>query len=200
MASGRSRILRWLLPLSIAAIALVLLRPLWLPALAQYLVRSEAPVKADLIVVPAGDYFGNRILKACELLRGGHAPAALVSGPCCYYGQLESHLAIAFAERNGCPADRLISFPNDGTSTVSEAAAIVSELRRRNVGTFLVVTSNYHTRRTGRAYARFADRSTFRVVAAPDRYFRPEDWWRDREAQKIVFFEWSKTVATWIGL
>jgi uncharacterized SAM-binding protein YcdF (DUF218 family) len=151
-------------------------------------------------VVPAGDFYGLRLLRACELLQSGYAPAVLVSGPCCYYGQVESEAAIAFAVRRGCPADRLISFPNDGTSTVSEAAAIAPELRRRNVRTFLVVTSDYHTRRTGRAYARVAHRSAFRVVAAPDKYFRPEDWWRDRQAQKILFFEWSKVVATWIGL
>jgi uncharacterized SAM-binding protein YcdF (DUF218 family) len=200
VASGRSRVLRWLLPPLIVAFALILLHPLWLAAMGRYLVRAEAPVKAGLIVVPAGDYFGNRVLKACDLMKAGYAPAALVSGPCCYYGRHESDLAIAFAERRGCPADRLISFPNNATNTVDEAAAIVAELRRRNIGSFLVVTSNYHTRRTGRAYARFADPSGFRLVAAPDRYFRPEDWWRDRESQKVVFFEWSKTVATWIGL
>jgi uncharacterized SAM-binding protein YcdF (DUF218 family) len=200
VAFGRSRLLRWLLPLLIVVVAILLSSPWWLPAMGWCLVRSEAPVKADLIVVPAGDYFGNRILKACELLRQDYAPAALVSGPCCYYGVVESELAIALAKRNGCPADRLISFPNNGLNTIDEASAIVPELRRRNVRKFLIVTGNYHTRRTGRAYERLVAPSAFRVVAAPDKYFRPENWWRNREARKIFFFEWSKTVATWLGL
>jgi hypothetical protein len=39
-----------------------------------------------------------------------------------------------------------------------------------------------------------------RTVAAPDQFFRPDSWWRNREAQKTVFFEWSKTVATALGI
>jgi hypothetical protein len=39
-----------------------------------------------------------------------------------------------------------------------------------------------------------------RTVAAPDEFFRAESWWRSRQAQKTVFMEWSKTVATAIGM
>jgi hypothetical protein len=36
-------------------------------------------------------------------------------------------------------------------------------------------------------------------VTAADEYFKADSWWRDREAQKTVFFEWSKTIATALG-
>jgi hypothetical protein len=39
-----------------------------------------------------------------------------------------------------------------------------------------------------------------RTVTAPDEYFHPDSWWRSREGQKTVFFEWSKTVATALGI
>jgi hypothetical protein len=39
-----------------------------------------------------------------------------------------------------------------------------------------------------------------RTVAAPGEYFHPDSWWRNREGQKTVFFEWSKTVATALGI
>jgi len=182
-----------------AAAIFVSAYPLWFGWMGSFLVRQDGPAKAGLIVVLAGDQYGNRILKACELLREGYAPKALISGPCCYYGDIESEAEIAFGTKHGCPADRLISFPVKAMNTVDEAAELTAELHRRGVHRFLVVTSNYHSRRAGNAFRRVADPSEFRVVAAPDRFFDPGNWWKDREGQKVVFLEWSKTVATWLG-
>jgi hypothetical protein len=39
-----------------------------------------------------------------------------------------------------------------------------------------------------------------RVVAAPDEFFRPDSWWRSRQAQKTVFAEWCKTIASAFGI
>jgi len=39
-----------------------------------------------------------------------------------------------------------------------------------------------------------------RVVAAPDRWFRADGWWKSREGLKIAFMEWSKTFATAAGI
>jgi len=109
-------------------------------------------------------------------------------------------MAIEFATRRGCPAAWFIPFPIRGNSTVEEAGEIVPELNRLHVARFIIVTSNYHTRRAARVYARLAPRDRFRVVAAPDWAFRPEDWWRSREGRKQCFLEWSKTLANWAGL
>jgi hypothetical protein len=43
--------------------------PIWLTALAGYLVHSDAPVPADMIVVLAGDFTGSRIFTAGGLVR-----------------------------------------------------------------------------------------------------------------------------------
>lgn len=193
------RRLYWVSPL-ILLIGLIAARSLWLRAAGSFLVNADAPARADMIVVLAGDQFGNRILKACELMREGYAPKALVSGPCCTYGRPESEPAIEFAVRNGCPAERLISFPLDANNTIEEADKTVREMRRLGVRKFLAVTNNYHTRRTRKAYARFAPADDFRVIAAPDKYFEPDGWWEARQSQKIFFLEWSKTLATWAGM
>ncbi len=199
MGSRPRRRLQWILSIAILA-AVVALHSVWLPWIGGFLVRAEQPWQADIIVSLAGDHYGRRILKACELVRAGYAPRVLVSGPECCYANVESDLAIAFAVRNGCPADWFISFPIEALSTRDEARDLLAELRRRGARRFIIVTSNYHTRRAGRIWARIADRSSFRVVAAPDKYFRPGDWWHSREARKTVFIEWSKTFATWAGL
>ncbi len=152
-----------------------------------------------MIVELGGDDHGNRILTAARLVKEGYAPKVLVSGPA-YFDRHESDLAIEFATRHGYPADWFISFPIRGTSTREEAREIVPELDRLHVGRFIIVTSNYHTRRAANVYSRLVPRERFRVVAAPDWIFRPEDWWRSREGQKQCFWEWSKTLANWAGL
>ena len=181
-------------------VLVVLTHQAWLRALGGFLVASQEPFHADMIVELAGDDHGNRMLTAARLVKEGYAPRILVSGPDCCYGRRESELAIEFAARRGAPAAWFLPFPVRGTSTVEEAREIVPELNRLRVGRFIIVTSNYHTRRAARVYARLVPRDRFRVVAAPDWAFRPEDWWRSREGRKQCFLEWSKTLANWGGL
>jgi uncharacterized SAM-binding protein YcdF (DUF218 family) len=192
------------LALAVLLVAGVLARSWWLPALGYALVRDEGPAKADLVVVLAGDSFGHRILKAAELVRQGYAPAALVSGPYGFYGAYESDLAIPFAMRHGYPPEYFIPFPNQALSTREEAVVVLAELRRRHVRSFLLVTSDYHTARAARivraALRAAGGAPAMRVESAADEYFRPDSWWRTREAQKTCFTEWCKTIASAFGL
>lgn len=200
----RSFRVRFLLVCLLSLAALFLTRGLWLPVFGYALIHDDGPAKADIAVVPAGDGYGHRILKAAELVKQGYVPAVLVSGPAGQYGLYESDLAIPFAVRHGYPAGWFIPFPNSTLSTREEATAILAELRRRHVHSFLLVTSTYHTARAGRTYRSLAGESggglTFRTVAAPDEFFVPDSWWRVRESRKTVFNEWSKTIGAAFGL
>jgi uncharacterized SAM-binding protein YcdF (DUF218 family) len=171
-----------------------------LSALGGYLVSASPPEKADMVVVLAGDSSGNRIIKAAELVRAGYAPRILVSGPAGTYGFYESDLAIPFAEKAGYPASYFLAFPNHSLSTKDEAEVILPELRRLGVHTFLLVTSNFHTHRAGGIYRVLATDLRCVVVAAPDVYFSPDGWWKNREGRKTFLFEWMKTVAGWLGV
>ncbi|HLK62681.1 MAG TPA: YdcF family protein [Bryobacteraceae bacterium] len=173
---------------------------LWLQWFGHVLIRDEGPRKADIAVVLAGDDFGHRIEKGGDLVRSGFVPAVLVSGPP-YYHIHECDVAIAFAVIKGYPAEWFVPFPNSALSTREEAAAILPELERRGVHSFLLVTSDYHTARAARIYrAAMAGKGLdMHVIAAPDEYFREDSWWRNREGEKTVFFEWSKTIATALG-
>jgi uncharacterized SAM-binding protein YcdF (DUF218 family) len=164
------------------------------------LVRADPPAHADMVVVLAGDFSGNRILTAGDLVRQGFAPRALVSGPSGAYGLHESDLAIQFAVRHGYPEKYFIAFLNDSRSTKSEADAALAVLSKYQVHSVDIVTSNYHTRRAGNIWRAKAPGLTIHVIAAPDTFFRPGNWWHDRDARKTFLLEWMKTVATWIGM
>ena len=191
------------LALAALALAAFLARSLWLPGLAYPLIRNDGPAKADIAVVLAGDFFGHRLEKAAQLVQQGYVPAVLVSGPPGVYGRNESDLATEFIEREGYPPQWFIPFPDPARSTKDEAGFVLQELRRRNVHSFLLVTSDFHSARAARIFLAaehaMGYQPQIRVVTAADEYFRADSWWRDREAQKTVFFEWSKTIATALG-
>ena len=111
---------------------------------------------------------------------------------------------IAYAVRLGFPAQWFIALPHSALSTEQEAPIVLAELRRRNVRSFLLVTSDYHTARARRTFLAaeraMAGGPIMRTVAVPGDFFHPDSWWRNREGQKIAFFEWSKTLAFALGI
>jgi uncharacterized SAM-binding protein YcdF (DUF218 family) len=167
----------------------------------EYLVQTDPLVKGDAALVLAGDWNGDRILKAAELAKQGYVPVVLVSGPMALYGVNEATLAIDYAVHCGYPRDIFVPMTSRAFSTRDEAAFFVPVLRQRGVHRLLIVTSDFHTRRAGKLFRRDLGRDLeIYMIASPDRHFTPGGWWKDREGQKVLFFEWSKTIATFIGL
>jgi uncharacterized SAM-binding protein YcdF (DUF218 family) len=186
----------------IAAVA-YFARDLWLPMLGYALIHSDAPAKADIAVVLAGDPQGRRIEKAAQLTKAGYIPQVLVSGPPGVYGINESDLAVQFIEKKGYPDQWFIPFPDPSHSTKEESGYILRELQRRNVHNFLLITSDFHSARARRIFLaterEMGYAPNFQTVAAPDEFFHADSWWRNREAQKTVFIEWWKTLANALG-
>lgn len=185
----------------VLAVAVWLGRARILTAMGAYLVDASPPEKADIAVVLAGDIRGRRILTAADLVKNDYAPVALISGPNRIYGAHECDLAIAFAVKQGYPESYFAHFEDDVWNTGEEVAAIMLELRRRHVHRVLLVTSNYHTRRALKLFRKAAaGEITAIAVAAPDDFFTPDGWWKNREGQKTFLSEWEKTIAVWVGL
>jgi uncharacterized SAM-binding protein YcdF (DUF218 family) len=186
----------------LAAIILVVLvsAPIWLPWIARPLQSSGSPRKADIAVVLGGDYHGRRILEAAQLVREGYVPRVLVSGPGAHYGYYECDLAIPFAVRRGFPEQYFVRAPNDARSTQDEANVLIPLLRTMGVKTYVLVTSDYHTRRAGRLFRNAARDLTVYVVASPNAEWQLRRWWEHREGQKAVFTEWVKLVTGYFGI
>jgi uncharacterized SAM-binding protein YcdF (DUF218 family) len=192
--------LRWLVALVLIALLVAATSHFWFAALGRYLVRAESPVPADMIVVLAGDFSGNRVLRAGDLVRQGFAPKALVSGTSGEYGLHETDLAIPFAVRHGYPASYFVALPNDSRSTRDEASDVIAALDKLHAHRIDIVTSDYHTRRAGNIYRSKAPGLEIHMVAAPDLYFTTDGWWKNRDGRKTFLLEWAKTVAYWFGM
>lgn len=188
------------LALAIAVLLGLIFHNAVLAGLGSYLVKAEAPEKADIALVLAGDGDGNRILAAAELARRGYVSRVLVSGPSGMYGHYECDLAIPFAIKAGYPASYFLHFENEARSTQEEARDAIARLRQLGVHKILLVTSDYHTRRAGNIYRAAAPDLEFVVVAAPDRYFTASGWWHNRQGEKIAFNEWVKTLTEPFGI
>jgi uncharacterized SAM-binding protein YcdF (DUF218 family) len=182
------------------AIALLLISPLSLRFVSSALEDSEPPRRADAALVLAGDGYGDRMRTAAELARRGLVPKVYVSGPEGFYGLHEDDLAIAWAVKQGYPASFFVPLPIKATSTREEAEAVVPRLRKDEIRNLMIVTSDYHSGRAGRVFRKVAPDINITIVGAPDTLFELRNWWRTREGQKAVFYEWSKVIADRVGL
>lgn len=185
------------LVLAVAFVLIVIFHTAILSSLGNFLVKAGPPQKAEMVVVLAGDGFGNRVLKAAELVKEGWAPKVLVSGPDGSYGNYECDLAIPFAVKAGYPEAWFVHAEHRARSTAEEARFLDEKLRAMGVRRIILVTSDYHTRRSGKIFHRLAPDLEVYVVAAPDSYFNPDRWWHNREASKIFVLEWTKTIVEW---
>lgn len=198
MHEGRGR---WAFGLGAAGLLLLSLLvsaifyPLTLTALAKFLIFSERPAPADLIVILGGDFWGPRALAGAKLGAEGYAKHVLISGPP-YNDRPESELSIRFLVEKGFRRDLFISFPNMTRSTVEEAIAVCPELHRLAARNVLLVTSEYHSRRANLVFRLFCPDVRFRSFAALDTQFEAENWWRNGRYRRVFYTEWEKIFGT----
>ncbi len=184
----------------VALLAVIFFHARILTALGSYLVLDDQPKQADIALVLAGDQLGNRILRAAELVRQGYVPKVIVSGPGPVYGVYECDLAIPFAVKAGYPEAYFIHFEHTAHSTQEEAEDVKAELKKLGARHVLLVTSDYHTRRSARIFRAVTPDIEFTIIPAHDPYFSPGGWWHNREGEKTFLVEWEKTVANWFGV
>ncbi len=171
------------------------LADVWLPWVARSLMRVDPLEPAEVIVVLAGDTYGNRVVRASELANQGYGSTVLVSGGPVFYGARECDAAIEFAVERGARRELFEPFCTDASSTLEEAIDIDAELRRRGVRRALVVTSDFHTRRSSYIFrTKTSGEIEYRLSASTTHDFDPEAWWKTRSGKKIVLLEFLKSI------
>jgi uncharacterized SAM-binding protein YcdF (DUF218 family) len=154
-------------------------------------VVDDAPAVSDAIVVLGDDnYDGDRAARAAELFKAGWAPRVVASGR-----YLRRYASIAELEEHdlsdrGVPASAIVRLAHRAENTRDEAVVISRLASSRGWKRILLVTSNYHTRRSRYIAARtFPPGTVLRVVPARDSEFDPDNWWRTRQGLKIFAHE-----------
>lgn len=170
-----------------------------------FLVVNQEIQNADCIVVLSGDY-GNRIAEAVDLLKKGRAKWLVLTGP---YIQDEHFfkedlpcnpswpdLMRSYALRHGINKSLIYSHTTQAASTQEEAESVTRFIKSKNWKSCIVVTSNYHTRRAGFIFKKYAKKAglNFYIHAAPDPILFPEEWWNCRSCAKNVFYEYTKLI------
>ena len=158
---------------------------------------DEAPQEAQAVVVLGGDsVFGDRIRHGVDLYRQGWAPRLIVSGYAIRSYFSETELMEREATELGVPSEALLVFKHNARSTQEEALALRRFLAERQIRDVIVVTSNFHTRRT-----RWIFRKVFRgtgvqvkVSASSDVRVDPRRWWKRRSSMNYVLLELLKTL------
>ena len=152
------------------------------------------PQSADVIVVLAGET-DRRPALGLDLLSKGLAPRMLldVSADAKVYGQRLVDISQQYL-RNSPQWQSASVCPIHGLSTRDEArdaAQCVHSLGARRV---LVVTSDYHTRRSLSTFEHELPGCQISVAAAGDPQQFGSSWWRHRQWAKLNFDEWLRLV------
>jgi uncharacterized SAM-binding protein YcdF (DUF218 family) len=157
----------------------------------EFWIVDDAPESSDVIIVLSGDnYDAVRAARAAALFRAGMAPHVVATGRSLRSYATTTDLMKRDLVDHGVPAAAIIPLTHRADDTREEAVAVSEFVHSRGWKKILLVTSNYHTRRSEYIYERTLPPGTqLRVISAPDIEYDPQGWWRTREGLKIFFQE-----------
>ena len=168
------------------------MRATWLPAAGRWLDVGGPPVKADYAFIAAGDTQA-RPYAAALLYRYGYVREFLLTRPARHAGSALKikefdELARENLERAGVPSERIRVVSGDVDSTMDEAEVLAPMIRAEPNAQFIVVTSDYHTRRTRLALEYVVPEAKRRIhlFSSPTEIFDANNWWQT-EAGPITY-------------
>jgi uncharacterized SAM-binding protein YcdF (DUF218 family) len=172
------------------------------------ILNEPLPEHADAAVVLQGSMVAEnaRIAGAMNLLQRNVADRVLLSLPKqSYWGQAIAPIAQAYLQKNyGSDFAARVDFCQTGgevDSTWQEAQMLSSCIREHGWHSIVIVTSDYHARRSRMIWLKTVrNHSTTRVWidgVADVEFQRP--WWRHRKSAKVWFFEMTKLIWTIFG-
>ena len=200
----KNRRSRWLFAVPLAALLIlsIVVLPLVFPdqvlsRLGDSLVVSDRLEHADLIYVLAGDFWGSRVLLGANLGSQGWAPRVILSGGL-YQGREVGDMSVEFAVQHGYSRSLFLPLRMDAPSTVEEAQIIGPVFHRLGARRIILVTSNFHSRRTAEVFRLFLPEFDFRVEGSVDPEFDPHAWWTKPRQRSLFFSEYRKIAGTFL--
>jgi uncharacterized SAM-binding protein YcdF (DUF218 family) len=172
--------------LALCALVYFARHPILRFAAESWVIDEPAPHADALVVLGDDNFYADRATHAAELFRQGVAPVVVASGrrlrPDAGIAELMEHDLV----ERGVPRDKIVRFMQDSDNTKEEAEAVAQLAKDRHWKSLVIVTSNYHTRRTRYIYGRVIPTGiTVSVASARDGEFDPERWWEKRKSIKL---------------
>jgi uncharacterized SAM-binding protein YcdF (DUF218 family) len=156
-------------------------------------VVDDGARNADAIIILSDDNLAaSRAAQAAELFRAGWAPRIVASGRMLRpYAGLAELMERDLTDR-GVPREAIVRFPHSASNTTEEAHALKGLVATRGWHRVLVVTSNYHTRRSRFIFRRvFPSSVEVRIVSAPDPAYDVSNWWHSHMGRKLFVYEFA---------
>jgi|SRR5579872_240492 len=154
----------------------------------------DAPKSSDVIVVLAGET-DRRPARALELFYEGVAPQVLIDVPA--QARVYDTMQVELAERyvRNLPRAASISIcPIEGLSTLEESHDVEKCLAHERGGRVLVVTSDFHTRRSLSIFRHELRGKSISTAAAHDDAQFGTHWWAHRQWAKTCLDEWIRLI------
>jgi uncharacterized SAM-binding protein YcdF (DUF218 family) len=177
----------------------------------RYLQHEDALQRSDAIFVLAG-MRTERWLEAYDLFKDGYAPTILLSPGRTEPGERilkargvhfpsEAELQRDALVQLGVPAAAVIASEGFVDNTAQEADFLRTTAQARGWRRVIVVTSKFHTRRSGFAFRRALSGTGIEIVMRASRYdpSDPARWWRTRADFRFGIYEWEKLLAYRLG-
>lgn len=104
--------------------------------------------------------------------------------------------------RFGIPASAILVPPELHDNTAQEASTLRRLVAQHGWRTVMLVTSGYHTRRAGYAFARALRGTNIKLIVRASRFddSEPERWWSSRSDVRWILSEGPKMAAYLLGL
>lgn len=184
IVAGTTR--RWLLGLILAAAVFAF------AASAGRLLVIDNPQRSDIILVLAGET-NRRPERALQLLDQGYARRVVIDVP--ERARVYDSTIIQLAEdyiRRRPEAAKVGTCPIRGLSTRDESRDVIECLAQEQGSRILIVTSDFHTRRSLSIFRHEMPGKSFSVAAARDDSEFGTRWWTHRQWAKTCVDEWLR--------
>lgn len=152
----------------------------------------DSPQPSDIIVVLAGET-DVRPAHALQLLQQGYAQRVLIDVPASAKIYKFTQMQLAQDYVQSLPqASGIGVCPIQGLSTRDEARDVERCLTREQGSKVLIVTSDFHTRRSLSIFRQEIPGRSFSVAAARDATQFGSRWWTHRQWSKTCVDEWLR--------
>jgi DUF218 domain len=154
----------------------------------------DAPQPADVILVLAGET-DRRPARALQLLDQGYGRRVLIDVPAAAKVYESTQLQLAEKYIRGLPQAASVGIcPIEGLSTLEESHDVEKCLAGEAGDRILIVTSEFHTRRSLSIFHREIRGKSFSVAAARDDSQFGTRWWTHRQWAKTCVDEWLRLI------